>query len=125
MTTLKDISDFINKSIDEAFRYEKYDLNFFDYLNNIKVNKKVVEDFISSSLSTSIKYQIEELDTYLNHGSYYAFVKESYEWMGVNKVIKFREFLNSILEDAKKYAGNKRGRKPGSKNKKKPATTDK
>jgi hypothetical protein len=123
MTTLKDISDFINKSIDESFRHEKYDVNFFKYFNDIKVDKKVVKNFIDSSLASAIKYQIEELDTYLNGGSYYMFVKESYEWMGKFRVVKFREFLNSILEDAEKYAGKKRGRKPGSK--RKAATADK
>lgn len=113
MKSLNEICDYINAIIDDAFRLENYNSNFLENLKYYKPNKKTVKEFICSSLGTAIKYQIEELDVYLNGGTYYNFVKESYEWMGKPRALKFKNFLDNILEDANSYAGTKkRGRKP-------------
>lgn len=118
MKSLKEICDYINAIIDDAFRLENYTNNFLQDLKIYKPTKKVVKEFIVSSLGVAIQYQIDELDVYLNGGDYYNFVRESYEWMGKSRALEFRNFLNSIIEDANSYAGTKkRGRKPKTANK--------
>ncbi len=123
MKSLSDISEYVNISIDNAFRKQNYSSSFFSDLTNSEIDKTIVSKFIVSSLGIAIKHQIDELDIYLMKGEYYSVIEESYSWMGEERIKNFREFLNNILEDAKKYAGKKRGRKPGSK--RKAATADK
>ena len=123
MKSLSDISEYVNISIDNAFRKQNYSSSFFSDLTKSEIDKTTVSKFIVSSLGIAIKHQIDELDIYLMKGEYYSVIEESYSWMGEERIKNFREFLNNILEDAKKYAGKKRGRKPGSK--RKAATADK
>jgi hypothetical protein len=126
MAILEDISDIVNKAIDHAFIDEKYQLNFYNYLQGEQCKRSVVLQFINSSLGLALVNQIEEIDLYLEGGDKAAFFRESYGWMGKPRARKVRDYLNKILEDADKYERSKRpGRKPGSKNKKESATTTK
>jgi len=75
-------------------------------------------------LSTAIQDQIQEINLYLDGGNEAALVREAYSWLGKPRARKIRDYLSQIIEDAEKYEQSKRrGRKPGSKNKKKPAAT--
>jgi alpha-amylase/alpha-mannosidase (GH57 family) len=126
MASMGDLCALVNQAIDHAFYQEKYTLNFSEYLNDEKFKQVEVKLFIDSSLGTAIHDQIEEMDLYLNGGSEAAFVREAYNWLGKPRARKIRDYLNKILEDAKTYEQSKRrGRKPGSKNKKKPETSTK
>jgi hypothetical protein len=126
MAILEDISDIVNKAIDLAFVEEKYQLNFYSYLQGEQCKRSTILQFINSSLGLALANQIEEIDIYLEGGEAAVFVRESYNWMGKPRARKVRDYLNKILEDAQKYEQSKRpGRKPGSKNKKAPATTTK
>jgi len=121
---LEELYDLINGAIDLAFTQEKYQLNLFSFLQSENIKRDLVLQLLDSSLCLSITHQIEELDLYLDGGERAAFVRESYSWMGKPRARKIREYLDKILEDAKSYEQSKRrGRKPGSKNRKKPVAT--
>ena len=118
MSSLSEIYDLVNTAIDAAFIKEKYQLNFYDYLESEKIKKEQIQSFISSSLGIAIVHQIEELDLYLDGGSQAAFVRESYGWMGKPRARKMKEYLEKIMNDAKKYEQSKRsGRKRKTTNK--------
>ena len=124
MASLEDIFDIVNSAIDTAFTQEKYQLNFYEYLQGENFKKDDIVKFIDSSLGVAIIYQIEEIEMYLEGGDRASFVRESYSWMGKPRARKVKEYLEKIMGDAKKYEQSKRrGRKPGSKNRKKPAAT--
>lgn len=124
MASLEDIYEIINSAIDTAFTQEKYQLNFYEYLQGENFKKDQITSFINSSLGVAIVHQIEELELYLNGGDQASFVRESYGWMGKPRARKAKEYLEKIMEDASKYEQSKRrGRKPGSKNRKKPTAT--
>lgn len=126
MKSLEEIFHIVNTAIDDAFTREKYQLNFFEYLKGENYKRDTVIKFINSNLSVAILNQIEELDIYIEGGPSASLFREAYSWMGKPRARKIREYLNAILEDAKKYEQSKKpGRKPGSKNKKKAETTNK
>lgn len=123
MSSIKQICDIVNQAIDIAFTEQKYNLKFYDYLCDQKYKKIEVTTFINSSLGVAIYHQIEELNIYLEGGEKFSFVKEAYNWMGKSRARKVRDYLNMILEDAKKYEQPKRrGRKPSNKNKQSEST---
>jgi hypothetical protein len=124
MASSEDIYTIVNIAIDSAFYQEKYNLNFYQYLNGEKFKRDDVKLFIQSGLSTAIQDQIQEINLYLDGGNEAALVREAYSWLGKPRARKIRDYLSQIIEDAEKYEQSKRrGRKPGSKNKKKPAAT--
>lgn len=124
MLFVEDIYAIVNTAIEQAFFDEKYHLNFYEYLKSIDTKKEIATEFLKSNLFTSIKDQIQEIDMYLDGGESAAILREAYSWMGKSRARKVRDYLNTIVEDAKKYEQSKRrGRKPGSKNKKKGTTT--
>lgn len=111
MASLEDICFIVNSAIDTAFSQEKYQLNFYEYLQGENFKKDQIVSFINSSLGTAIIHQIEELDLYLDGGDKAAFVRESYGWMGKPRARKVKEYLEKIMEDAKKYEQSKRTRR--------------
>lgn len=118
MTTVKEIYDMINIAIDDAFVREKYQLNFFQYLEGEKFKRKEVISFMNSSLYTAVLHQIEELNLYLDGGERAVYVRESYNWLGKPRARKIKEYLEKILDDAKRYEQSKKpGRKPKTANK--------
>lgn len=118
MATLRDIYHIVNQAIDLAFMQEKYQLNFFNYLQGENFKKSDIDSLLKSSLWTSINHQIEELDMYLLGGPTANDLREAYNWMGKPRARKVKEYLEKILEDAIRYEKTKRrGRKPKSANK--------
>lgn len=113
MASLEDIYYMVNSAIDTAFSQEKYQLNFYEYLQGENFKKDEITSFINSALGIAIIHQIEELDLYLDGGDKAAFVRESYSWMGKPRARKTKEYLENIINDAKRYEQSKRkGRKP-------------
>lgn len=124
MIFLEDIYDVVNIAIERAFFEEKYQLNFYEYLKSENLKREQVLCFINSTLFISIRDQVEELDLYLTGGDSASFVREAYGWLGKPRARKIKDYLSNIMEDANKYEQSKRrGRKPGSKNKKKATST--
>jgi predicted RND superfamily exporter protein len=115
MDSIQSIIDVVNNSIDNAFKKQDYTFNFFKYLEAEKITKKSITEFGKTFLSSAIRDQIEELDLYINDERA-SLVKESYQWMGIERAKKLKDYLNSILDDAKRY-GEKRSRKRKTSNK--------
>jgi hypothetical protein len=112
------IYDIVNNAIDIAFTEDKCELNFYAYLKSENASRKDVIAFLESNLGQSLLDQIQELDMYLSGGNGEQILKEAYEWMGNQRSIKIRNYLNQIIEDAKQYEKSKRpGRKPKTSNK--------
>jgi len=110
---LEELYDLINEAIDNAFRDEKYDLDFYTCLQATNCKRNIIKEFIDSNLGVAIKHQIEELHLYIVGGEQYVFIQESYDWMGKHRAQKTKNYLNQIIEDAKRYEKSKRpGRKP-------------
>jgi len=113
MATLEEIFEIVNGAIDVAFMQEKYNLNFLEYLQAENFKKEQITSFINSNLGVAIVHQIEEIDVYIEGGEKAAFFREAYSWMGKPRARRVRDYLNQIMEDAKKYEKSKRrGRKP-------------
>lgn len=118
MSTIQDMYAIVNTAIDCAFYQEKYNLNFHSYLSSEKFKQADITIFIHSGLGIAIQDQVKELEIYLNGGAEAAFFREAYSWMGKPRARKVKDYLNCIMDDAKKYEQSKRrGRKPGTKNK--------
>lgn len=128
MTKVNDeIYNIVNTAIDLAVTSQKYQLNFYSFLKSEGIKKPEISSFLNSSLISQMRDEIAHLDLYLDGGPDVADLREVYGWMGKPRARKYKEYLMKIIEDAEKYDYEKRpGRKPGSKNKKKPtATTNK
>jgi len=114
----------VNKAIDDAVKFEKYQLNLYAFLKSESLKRNEILSFINSSLASQIIDEVAHLDLYLDGGPDVADLREVYGWMGKPRARKYRDYLLKMIDDAKQYEKEKRpGRKPGSK--KKPATTNK
>ena len=110
----------VNQAIDTAIKSEKYHLDFYSLLKVESLKRVEVVSFLNSSLASQIQDEIAHLNLYLEGGPDVADLREVYGWMGKPRARKFKDYLEKILDDAKKYEQEKRpGRKPGSRNKKK------
>ena len=108
----KQICSEINAVIDLAFFHEQYDFNFFEYLKENKVKKIEINEFLNSIFTTHITDQIQELILYLQQSKESSVVLESYDWMGIVRANKLKDYLENIMEDAKSYEKTKRGGRP-------------
>jgi len=112
---IETLYDVVNEAINLVFSEDKCDLDFFVYLSSQKISRNDIKKFIDSYLYTSLVDQVNELSLYLIDNT---LLKEAYEWMGEQRIIKTRDYLNKIIEDAKQYEKSKRpGRKPKTSNK--------
>ena len=121
-----EIYNIVNTAIDVAVTAEKYQLNFYSFLKGENIKRVDIKSFLDSSLVSQMKDEVSHLDLYLEGGPDVADLREVYGWMGKPRARKYKEYLMKIVEDAERYEIEKRpGRKPGSKNRKKPATANK
>jgi hypothetical protein len=119
-----DIYIIVNGAIDDAVRFQRYQLNFYSFLEGENVKRIDIKSFLNSSLISQMRDEISHLDLYLDGGPEVADLREVYGWMGKPRARKYKEYLMGIIEDAEKYERQRRpGRKPGSK--KKSATANK
>jgi len=121
-----EIYDVVNTAIDVAVRQDKYNLNLYSFLKAENTKRNEVMSFLQSSLVSQIRDEMSHISLYLNGGPDVSDLREVYGWMGKLRARKFKDYLMKIIEDAEKYEIERRpGRKPGSKNKKKPSTANK
>lgn len=112
MASLEDMHFIVNQAIDYAFKEQKYNLNFYEYLKQENYSKEDTLIFLNSSTGIAIVDQVNELELYLGGGDSANIVRESYGWMGKPRVRKVKEYLEDIMNGAKKYEKTKRrGRK--------------
>ena len=99
----------VEKAIDYAFQGQ-FVLKFYDYLKVRGTKKVEVEQFIGSSTANEINNLVMDLDDYLEGGSdeMHKQLREGYGHIPKPQARKIRNYLNGILEDAKKYNYDKR-----------------
>lgn len=113
---MEEVNWIVERAIDEAFKNDKYMLNFYKYLEGAKAKRKDALDFLDNH-TANITYLITELREYISGGN--KQLKEAYGHLGKPKARKIATYLEKIIQDAKDYEQNKRpGRKKGSRNKK-------
>jgi hypothetical protein len=99
----------VEKAIDYAFNGQ-FVLKFYDYLK-IRGTKRIeVEEFIQSITAANINNVVIDLDEYLEGGSdqIHKQLREAYGHIPKPQARKIRNYLHSILEDARRYNYDKR-----------------
>ena len=106
---LSDIFDLIEHAIDNAFEGQM-NLRFYDYLKDSKVKKHEIDSFISSSTTNEIGGLILDLDEYLKGGAddEHKQLREGYGHIPKPQARKIRNYLESFIEDAKRYSDDRR-----------------
>ena len=104
----------IERSIDVAFKDNKYLFRCYNYLLTSKTTRKEVREFIQSSTANNINGLVSELDGYIKGGN--KQLREAYGHLGKPHARKIKNFLETLLEDASRYEHDRRpGRKKRSK----------
>jgi hypothetical protein len=108
---LIDIYDLIEHAIDNAFQGQ-LNLKFYDYLKSSKVKKSEIDAFIDSTTVTEIDSLLLDLDEYIKGGSddEHKQLREGYGHIPKPQARKIRNYLESFLDDARRYSDD---RKPG------------
>ena len=106
---LIDIYDLIEHAIDNAFEGQM-NLKFYDYLKESKIKKHEIDTFISSSTTNEISDIISELDEYIKGGadSEHKQLREGYGHIPKPQARKIRNYLESFIDDAKRYSYDRR-----------------
>ena len=106
---LIDIYDLIEHAIDNAFEGQM-NLKFYDYLKESKIKKHEIDTFISSTTTNEIGDIISDLDEYIKGGndSEHKQLREGYGHIPKPQARKIRNYLESFLDDAKRYSHDRR-----------------
>ena len=106
---LIDIYDLVEHAIDNAFG-GNMNLKFYDYLKTIKIKKHEIDSFNESSTAKEIDSLILDLDEYLVGGSdnEHKQLREGYGHIPKPQARKIRNYLESFIEDAKRYSHDRR-----------------
>ena len=103
----------VEQAIDYAFE-GKFVLKFYDYLKIRKTKRDEINQFIESSTAVEISNLITDLEEYLEGGNdnMHKQLREGYGHIPKPQARKIKNYLNDILEDARRYSNDKRpGRK--------------
>ena len=106
---LIEIYDLVEHAIDNAF-YGQMNLKFYDYLKSNKIKRHEIDSFISSSTTNEIGGLISDLDEYLKGGAddEHKQLREGYGHIPKPQARKIRNYLESFIEDAKRYSDDRR-----------------
>ena len=106
---LIDIYDLIEHAIDNAFEGQM-NLKFYDYLKNTKIKKQEVDAFLNSTTTKEISDLTVDLDEYIKGGSdnEHKQIREGYGHIPKPQARKIKIYLQSILEDARRYSSDRR-----------------
>ena len=110
---LIDIYDLIEHAIDNAFE-GRLNLKFYDYLKDTKTKKYEIDEFLDSTTITELNSLINDLEAYLEGGSddVHKQLREGYGHIPKPQARKIKNYLNSIIDDARRYSNDRRpGRK--------------
>ncbi len=110
---LIDIYDLIEHAIDNAFEGQ-LNLKFYDYLKDTKTKKHEIDEFLGSTTTTELNSLVNDLEAYLEGGSddVHKQLREGYGHIPKPQARKIKNYLNSIIEDARRYSDDRRpGRK--------------
>ena len=106
---LIDIYDLVEHAIDNAFEGQM-NLKFYDYLKDSKIKKHEVDAFIDSTTANEINDLTEELEEYIKGGADndHKQLREGYGHIPKPQARKIRNYLESFLDDAKRYSHDRR-----------------
>ena len=111
---MEEFYDLVEHAIDGAFEREIYLFKCYQYLQHVKATRRQVREFIESSTAGSTALLVSDLDAYIKGGNDadHKYLREAYGHLGKPRARKIRNYLYSILKDARQYEIY---RKPGRK----------
>lgn len=111
---MEEFYDLVEHAIDGAFEREIYLFKCYQYLQHVKATRRQVREFIESSTAGSTALLVSDLDAYIKGGNDadHKYLREAYGHLGKPRARKIRNYLYSILKDARQYEID---RKPGRK----------
>lgn len=103
-----EIYDEVEKTIDYAFNH-KFFLNMYELLKLKKTRRIDAQEFENSTTAQELRDIIQDLEDYLQGGSdeKHKQLREGYGHLGKPEARKIKNYLQGILDDAKRY-GQKR-----------------
>lgn len=110
MDTSDEIICILNQVIDDVIINRKFTFDFYKYLSSENISKKDIEEFNSSSFISTVKFQIEEFSDFLKGGD--QLLREAYPDYTKPEVRKMKEYIEGLLEKAKRYEQVKKKRRP-------------
>ena len=111
---MEEFYDLVEHAIDGAFEREIYLFKCYQYLQHVKATRRQVREFIETSTAGSTALLVSDLDAYIKGGNDadHKYLREAYGHLGKPRARKIRNYLYSILKDARQYEID---RKPGRK----------
>lgn len=105
----REINIDVEQAIDYAFE-GKFVIKFYDYLKIRKTKRDEINQFIESSTALEISNLIIDLEEYLEGGNdeMHKQLREGYGHIPKPQARKIKNYLNGILEDARRYSNDKR-----------------
>ncbi len=99
----------VEQAIDYAFE-GKFVIKFYDYLKIRKTKRDEINQFIESSTAVEISNLITDLEEYLEGGNdeMHKQLREGYGHIPKPQARKIKNYMNGILEDARRYSNDKR-----------------
>ena len=106
----------VEKSIDYAFDH-KFFLNMYEYLKSKKIRKVDAKEFVHSTTGKELQDLINDLEEYIHGGtdSGHKQLREAYGHLGKPEARKIKNYLQGILDDARRYGRERQSRKRKSK----------
>lgn len=104
-----EIYEMIEHAIEVAF-LGKLQLKFYDYLKYRKTKKVEVDEFLASSTAKELDEVVIELEEYIKGGndSIHKTLREGYGHIPKPQARKIKNYLQGIVEDARRYSYDRR-----------------
>ena len=106
------LTDIVEKVVDDAMFNHKHTFRMRDYLESNNFTKKVVDGFLKSGTAMNLMCTVDDLNLIIEGG--HPEMREAYPNWTKPESRKIRNYLLSIIDDAKQYAAKKK-RKTSSK----------
>ena len=105
----EELYDIVEHAIDHVFQ-GKYILDMYQYLQDTKVSRTVIEHFMMSNTAGEIKSLVLDLEGYLEGGGddIHKQLREGYGHLGKPEGRKIKNYLEKIISDAERYKNDKR-----------------
>ena len=102
----------VEKTIDYAFNH-KFFLNMYEFLKLKKARRIDAQEFGNSSTAKELRDIIKDLEDYIEGGSdeKHKQLREGYGHLGKPEARKIKNYLQGILDDAKRYGQERQSKK--------------
>ena len=107
---LAEVYNLIEGAVDDAFLRQNLNLKLYEYLKQNNFTKDDLGEILHSPSVINISSTSSDLADYIEGGSDDAHkqLREAYGYISKPQARKIRDYLNAILEDAKRYGYDKR-----------------